>query len=186
MSVLGISEIAALPPQPVPLCVIVLVIVTASTDIVRRRIPNSVILVGLVAALVVQACLRGLLTGPTNWLAGAATGFALLLPFYLLRGMAAGDVKLLMMIGAWVGPSLTLHIAMATFIIGGIWSLAVIVRRCRVRQLLRNFMCFAGNALHNGPRTAQLQLGQMESVGSLPYGVAIAAGTIGVLFATVA
>ena len=93
-------------PYPIPACVALLVIVTASTDIVSRRIPNPIILAGLVAALLVQGWLHGPLAGSVTWLAGALTGFALLLPFYLLRGMAAGDVKLLMMVGAWVGASM--------------------------------------------------------------------------------
>jgi Flp pilus assembly protein protease CpaA len=41
-------------PHPIPACVALLVIVTASTDIVSRRIPNPIILAGLVAALLVQ------------------------------------------------------------------------------------------------------------------------------------
>lgn len=48
-----------LPPQPVPLCVIVLVIVAASTDIAARRIPNRVIAIGLAAAFAVQVWLHG-------------------------------------------------------------------------------------------------------------------------------
>jgi prepilin peptidase CpaA len=164
-----------LPPQPIPLCVIGLVIVTASTDIVRRRIPNPIILAGLIAALIAQGCLNGPLTGVANWLAGAVTGFTLLLPFYLLRGMAAGDVKLLTMIGAWVGPMLTIQIALTTFLLGGIWSLIIIVQRSRTRQHFARFLRIAGRALHLGPQAAAIELQQTGSVGSIPYGVAIAA-----------
>jgi prepilin peptidase CpaA len=175
-----------LPPQPIPPCVIALTILTASTDLTARRIPNKVIAIGLVAALAVQIWLRGPLAGSEAWLTGALTGFAALLPFYLLRGMAAGDVKLLLTIGAWVGPALTVRIALATFVIGGIWSLWVTVRHGRMRQLLMNLWCIANHTGRPAQERAAGSIGyqQNESVGSLPYGVAIAAGTLGVLFAS--
>ncbi|OLL28062.1 peptidase A24 [Burkholderia sp. SRS-W-2-2016] len=172
-----------LPPHPVPLCVIVLAIVAASTDLTARRIPNRLIALGLAAALAVQMSLHGQLAGALAWLAGAACGFALLLPFYLLRGMAAGDVKLLMMIGAWVGPALSWRIALATFLIGGVWSLALVLLRGRFGRLLANLRRLLGGWLVAPLRPPALLDTQSESVGTLPYGVAIAAGTLGMLFA---
>jgi prepilin peptidase CpaA len=175
-----------LPPQPVPLCVIALVIVTASTDITARRIPNRIIAIGLVAALAVQIWLHGSLNGAFDWLAGAATGFALLLPFYLLRGMAAGDVKLLLTIGAWVGPAMTVHVALATFVIGGVLSLGLAVRRGRFRQLLTNLSHLVGMWRTGQRQESTAGRVSIDSVGAIPYGVAIAAGTLGVLFAAAA
>ncbi|MCC8392687.1 prepilin peptidase [Paraburkholderia sp. MMS20-SJTR3] len=172
-----------LPPHPVPLCVIVLAIVAASTDLTARRIPNRLIALGLAAALAVQISLHGALAGALAWLAGAACGFALLLPFYLLRGMAAGDVKLLMTIGAWVGPALSWRIALATFLIGGVWSLAQVLLHGRFGRLLANLRQLACGWLIAPLRPPALLDTQSESVGTLPYGVAIAAGTLGMLFA---
>lgn len=172
-----------LPPHPIPACVVLLVIVTASTDIVSRRIPNSIIAAGLVAALLAQGWLHGPLAGSTTWLAGALTGFTVLLPFYLLRGMAAGDVKLLMMIGAWLGAWPTVQIALATFVVGGIWALALTARRGRIGQLFGNLRYLMAGAAWRGSNADADKAAPLESVGSLPYGVAIAAGTLGVLFA---
>ncbi|RKF50652.1 prepilin peptidase [Paraburkholderia fungorum] len=172
-----------LPPQPVPLCVIVLVIVAASTDIAARRIPNRVIAIGLAAALCVQVGLQGPSSGGLAWLSGAACGFALLLPFYLLRGMAAGDVKLLLTIGAFVGPAMTFRIALATFLIGGVWSVGLAVGRGRFRQLIANLRQIVGS-WRSAPRQVLASGSALpESVGAIPYGVAMAAGTLGVLFA---
>lgn len=140
--------LSALPPQPIPLCVTLLAVVAASIDLASRRIPNRLIALGLAGALVAQCALPGPHTGFAAWLAGAATGAGLLLPFYLVRGMAAGDVKLMLAIGAWVGPTLALHIALATFVVGGAWALAVVARRGRFRKLLANLRhLFAGAAL---------------------------------------
>jgi prepilin peptidase CpaA len=175
-----------LPPQPVPLCAVVLAVIAASTDITCRRIPNRIIGIGLAAALLVQGWLHGPLMGGLVWLMGAACGFALLLPFYLLRGMAAGDVKLLMMIGAWVGPEMTFYIALATFLAGGIWSIGIVLYRGRTRQMLVNLAHLTGTWQGSAQRPASGDHMAIESVGALPYGVAIAAGTLGVLFASAA
>ncbi|WP_408601052.1 A24 family peptidase [Paraburkholderia heleia] len=175
----------SLPPQPVPLCVSALAILAASTDIVSRRIPNLLIVAGLVSALVAQVALRGAVPGSTIWLAGAATGFALLLPFYLLRGMAAGDVKLLTMLGAWLGAAATVDIAVNTFIIGGVWSLGVALMRGQLGRLTGNVAALLGGA-GRAARMAGVSPGTVrESVGSIPYGVAIAGGTVAALFTMV-
>ncbi len=171
------------PPHPIPLCVTVLVIIAASTDITSRRIPNRLIAIALAGALIAHCVLRGLGVGAIEWLAGAATGLLLLLPFYLVRGMAAGDVKLMLVIGAWVGPSLATCIVLATFVAGGIGALAVVIWRGHVRRLFANVR---GLAMHAAIRRQAGAAGvavPADSVGALPYGVAIAVGTMTILFA---
>jgi len=172
--------ITAYAPPPIVPCVIALVIAAASTDIQCRRIPNVLVAAGLAGALFVQCWLRGIPAGAAAWLAGAVVGFGLFLPLYLLRGMAAGDVKLLAMIGAWIGPLLVFYAALATCLIGGVWMLALIARRRQVKKVLGNLQVLAYPALRGRG------IASIESAGSVPYGVAIAAGTVVVLLATAA
>ena len=171
-----------LPPQPIPLFVAAVAIVTASTDITCRRIPNRVLGLSLIMSLVVQAWLHGIVLGAGNWLAGGITGFALLIPLYLMRGTSAGDVKLLLTIGAWVGPAMILYIALATFVIGGVWSIGFSLFHRRAARLFMNLQGMLTGAGRLGRNAAPSQHKPIASVGSLPYGVAIAAGTLGVLF----
>jgi prepilin peptidase CpaA len=89
-------------------------------------------------------------------------------------------------VGAWVGASMAFRIALATFVIGGIWSLAVAARRRRVGHLFTNLQCLMTSATQPGSNSTAGEPAPLESVGSLPYGVAIAAGTLGVLFTTIA
>jgi prepilin peptidase CpaA len=89
------------------------------------------------------------------------------------------------MVGAWVGALMTLQIALATFVIGGIWSLAVVARRRRVGHLFANLHYLMASPPRRS-RGSAIDAAPLESVGSLPYGVAIAAGTLGVLYATIA
>lgn len=173
-------------PYPIPLCVTVLAIVAASTDITSRRIPNRIVVLGLAGALTAQCALHGIQAGALAWVAGAATGFGLLLPLYLLRGMAAGDVKLMLAIGAWVGVQMTLYIVLATFVAGGIGALAVALMHGRMRRMWTNVRMLVTRRGSGAHTTATGEPVAVVSVGSLPYGVAIAAGTLGVVFASCA
>ncbi|KAB0643985.1 A24 family peptidase [Burkholderia latens] len=174
------------PPYPVPLCVTLLAVAAASTDIASRRIPNRLVLTGLVGALVAQCVLHGVQAGALAWLAGAATGFGLLLPFYLLRGMAAGDVKLMLAIGAWVGAEMTFYIVLATFVAGGVGAIAFALLRGRMRRMWANVSVLIARRSQRGHAGAADGPAELVSVGTLPYGVAIAAGTLGMLFASCA
>ncbi|CAB3756074.1 peptidase A24 [Burkholderia puraquae] len=174
------------PPYPVPLCVTLLAIAAASTDIATRRIPNRLVLLGLAGALVAQCLLHGVVAGALGWLAGAATGFGLLLPFYLLRGMAAGDVKLMLAIGAWVGAEMTFYIVLATFLAGGIGAIVFALLRGRMRQMWANVRALIARRSQGSSAEAAGGPVEIASVGTLPYGVAIAAGTLGMLFASCA
>ena len=161
------------------LLLLVFVTAAAVSDLICRKIPNRLVLAGLLAAF----CLHGVLAAPAwpwNSLGGMATGFFLFLPLYLLRGMAAGDVKLIAMVGAFAGPWPALLICFATFVLGGLMALLIVTwqgswRACprNLRQLLWPLMA----------RTAVLPLApsppaSQASVGNMPYGLAIALGTL--------
>jgi prepilin peptidase CpaA len=178
----------ALPPHPIPLCVAVLAVVTASTDIVSRRIPNPVLAFSLMVSFAVQVWLHGLVLGSGDWLAGSMTGFSLLIPLYLMRAMSAGDVKLLVAVGAWVGPGMVLCIALAAFVMGGAWSLGFVLSHRRTTQLYKNLRYLVSriSCAGRGGISAQVERRQFVSVGTIPYGVSIAIGTLGVLFASAA
>ncbi len=173
--------IAHLPPQPIPLAVTLTVVLAASTDLTTRRVPNPLIAFGLIASLVAQLWLSGPLEGFAQWIEGILAGFALLFPVYLLGGTAAGDVKLLMLVGAWVGPEATLAVAIMTFLFGGGWALALVLVRGRLSRLLANVACLFGSLSHGGRKLGRLEEIPGGSVGMIPYAAAIAAGTIVVL-----
>ena len=159
--------------------VTIMVLTAAATDLGQRRIPNVVVGLGIVVALLMHLFLVS--DGWSPWFMGMLTGFALFLPLYLLRGMAAGDVKLLAAVGSFVGPAETAVIALTTFLIGGLWALAVVVINGKARHALVNMRTLLAPFLMRaiGIPAQPVDL-QQESVGRLPYGVAIAIGTISV------
>jgi prepilin peptidase CpaA len=159
---------------PTGLCVFTLAIAAAAFDLRTRRIPNVLVLLGLIVAVPVQWIAQDGSAGLWQGMEGLATGIAVLLPFYLLRAFGAGDVKLMGALGALAGPSAVLLIALATFVVGGLWSLIVVVHRRQLRHAGNSlFLMFAGLAQHK----AQAATGE-ASLGRLPYGVAIALGTM--------
>lgn len=97
-------------------------------DLRAHRIPNGLSLGGVAIGLVLQFATGGG-AGLTDGLYGALAGGLALLPLWLLRGLAAGDVKLMAAVGAHLGADAALVAALATLIAGGAMGLAVLLRR---------------------------------------------------------
>lgn len=174
------SATATLAPFIDPI-VIVIVLTAAAIDLHRRRIPNWLTFGAWIAALPVQAALHGVPDGASAWALGWLAGFGVLLPFYVMRGMAAGDVKLMAAVGAWLGTGMVLKVALATFVIGGAWALVLIIATRQARSTLHR----VGHMLLAAvlPGSSAQQPDSKTSAGAMPYGVAIAAGTLTMLFA---
>ncbi|HEX3633988.1 MAG TPA: prepilin peptidase [Paraburkholderia sp.] len=173
-------------PFPIGPCVLALVMIAALSDLHTRRIPNWLIATALVVALPVQVVLHGAAEGMQMWLGGCVTGGLLLLPGYLMRLMGAGDVKLMAAVGAFCGAYGAFEIGLATFAMGGAWSLAVLLRRRQMLTGLIGARSLLAERAVPGDATAQRRSGLAHgSIGTIPYGVAIAIGSTVVLFASV-
>ncbi|MFP3563255.1 prepilin peptidase [Paraburkholderia sp. SIMBA_030] len=168
---------------PVGVCLLGLVAVAAGWDLQTRRIPNWLVLTGLALALAIQWRLHGVGEGGGRWLLGMLTGGSLFLPLYLLRAMGAGDVKLMAAVGAFAGPDIALEIVLVTCVLGGVWALATIILKRAVKDTGANMLAIvlAGTA-SLGSKEVRGKGATFTSVGSLPYGVAIALGTLCVMF----
>lgn len=153
----------------------------AVSDLVRRKIPNRLVLAGIAVALMLHLWLSPQRL-PLDWLGGMATGFLLFLPLYVLRGMAAGDVKLIAMVGAFAGPWPVLQICFATFVLGGLMAVLMITYQGKWRACLGNLrqLLWPMIARMAGIPLAPAALGSAASVGNMPYGLAIALGCLAV------
>jgi prepilin peptidase CpaA len=107
------------------------------TDFRSRRIPNALTFGSSAAAVVFFGLTNGW-AGAAWSTAGWAVGCALFLPWFLLGGMGAGDVKLLAALGAWAGPGNAVWIALYAAIAGGILALIVSLYRGYLGEMLRN------------------------------------------------
>ena len=96
-----------------------LVFQAAASDLAWRRVPNVLVLTGMLLALALHWRLGGAGALLAQGLAGASIGLLL----YALGGMAGGDVKLLAMAGSFVGPWQALQVALLSAMAGGVLAL---------------------------------------------------------------
>jgi len=148
-------------------------------DVATRRIPNWLVLAGLLAGLGwnffgTQAT-GGHALGVGNSLLGALTGLALMLPFYFLRAMGAGDAKLMAAIGAFIGPMPVAGAVLLTFIAGGLLALAAALWSRSLPRVLDNLRLMGMLAVSG--RVSGLSLRDAPTTGRLPYAIAIVIGT---------
>ena len=171
--------------MPIPtwldLLLIMLVVSAAVTDLAIRKIPNLFLLLAWCGVFGLHLCNTAPLDGLARALGGAAIGLILFRPLYVVRGMAAGDVKLMATVGLFLGPAGTLHACILTWCVGGVMALLMILftRRwsdawANLRSLLQPLL------LRLGPPAPGTQLPR-SSVGSMPYGLAIAISTLWLL-----
>jgi prepilin peptidase CpaA len=141
------------------------------TDLRERRVRNIVTLPALLLGLVLNTALQGP-DGGTASLQGAGLALVALMPLYMVRGMGAGDVKLMAAIGALKGPEFVLY----TFAWASIFAAGMaLVGLVRSRRVVLGFTYLA--YLRFFPRAD----GTFISVGRLPYAPAISTGALLVL-----
>jgi len=169
----------------------VLLLLATREDVRSHRIPNLLVLVGVVLGVALNGLLPGgsgfnsLTPGGLGWLAalkGLALGLAVLLPIYLLRAMGAGDVKLMGMVGAFLGAGDLVGALIATLIAGGVIALVAALWSRQLMNLLLNIkVMLFGGLLKMSTGQPPLMNDMPLSVGQLPYAVAITTGTLGYL-----
>jgi prepilin peptidase CpaA len=137
------------------------VTVAAYFDLRHRHIPNWLTAGTLLLGVFINAWQAGVM-GAGMALFGSVVGFALLLPFYALRGLGAGDVKLLAAVGALVGPQELISVALYGALVGGAMSLVRLATGQRLMLALNEIVVQQRLPARSGLK--------------LPYGLAIAAG----------
>ena len=114
-----------------------LLAIACISDLRTRRIPNVLTFTAAGLALVFHVVTGGWSAAGTS-LAGLLVGGALFFPMFALRGMGAGDVKLLAAVGAWIGPGQIVFVALATSIVGGLIGLVVAIGHGYLKAAVSN------------------------------------------------
>ncbi len=150
-------------------------------DLRTRRIPNLLTL-GAAAAAVGHALLTHGVSGALVSVGGWLTGCGLFLPFFLLGGMGAGDVKLIAAIGAWLGPADAFWAAIDASLAGGIMALLLALATGYLRRALDNTFLLVTHFRIFGLRPLpELTLAHGHGP-RLPYALPIAAGTLAAIW----
>lgn len=172
------------PPEVMRYFLLLLVIPAAIFDVWQRRVPNWITLPALLVAIGLNLFL---FETPGLWFSLEGVGLALLIyfPLYLLRGMGAGDVKLMAAIGAAVGWADWVGILFLTTFFGGVAAIVAITRRHRVAETLHNMSLIVLSVAHRrAPYEVNPELDVKNDRGvRLPHAAAIACGVVGFLAA---
>ena len=97
-------------------------------DLLHYRISNRAVLLTLMMGLAWNAS-NALWIGAAMGLLGVLVGFVLLVPFYAMGGVTAGDVKWLAALGAWYGPRGIVGVFLVSSILLGVFCLVSIAYR---------------------------------------------------------
>ena len=151
---------------------------SAFFDLWIRKIPNWLIVIGLLCGLVINTAHGS--TYVVQSLLGFAIGILVLLPPFALGWIGAGDVKYFGVVGALLGISMLPRVFFYSALVAGViaagYVAAGLVRISRFKELWLDFktMIVSGGHVLPNPVSARTR----ERVPSVPWGVAFALGTI--------
>jgi prepilin peptidase CpaA len=100
--------------------------ITAVTDIWKFKVYNVLTIPLLISGLVYNAYAHGS-AGLVASLIGALFGFGILILFYVMGGMGAGDVKLMAAVGAWLGLPQIYYVFIASSFAAGLYALYLVL-----------------------------------------------------------
>lgn len=158
--------------------ILALLAIAVAWDLRAWRIPNAVTFPAALAGVAYHVLVAGLV-GLKMSVLGLAVGLGVLFIPFMLGGLGGGDVKLLAALGAWLGPKGVLFAALYSGLAGGVLALAA--------------MAVSGQGAFQSMRTIYEDLvffvtfrerpeGPSRRKKRIPYSVAIAAGTLGLIF----
>ena len=173
------------PPIILQAVLAAVVIIAAVFDVRTRRIPNWLNLFGVLAGLLLNWFLN---VDKYNWrsaLMGLGLAFLIYFPLYLLRGMGAGDVKLMAAVGALVGPANWFAIFVLSNILGAAAAVVLLLSKGKLWGTLRNVGYMLNELAHFRPpymRREEFDLKSPKAL-TMPHGLAIAMGSLSFLVA---
>ena len=154
-------------------CFTLALLVASGWDVHSRRIPNWLVIVLALLGIGYSALVQSPLPGVPRALLGMVLGFALWIPFYALRMLGAGDVKLFAAASCWLAPSQIFGAALVSALAGGVLSVIGLVlahglglTTFRIAHGLRD------------PKLLATPLAVPAGRKTLPYGIAMTVGLL--------
>ena len=161
-------------PPALRILLLLIAVPAAVYDIRSRRIPNLLVLIGLILGFGLNTFLY-----ETAGLKRAALGMGLALlvymPLYLIRAMGAGDAKLMAALGSIVGPQNWFGLFLLTAALGGLVGVVYLLARGGLRKALANSAFILHElAWFRAPHKSREELDVTSGKGvSLPHGAVI-------------
>jgi prepilin peptidase CpaA len=156
-----------------------IVMIAMVTDLRNRKIYNWLTFPAMAAGLVLSVVTGGF-TGLESSLLGFFAGVAIFAVGFFLNAMGAGDVKLMGVVGLWLGWPSTLAAVVYVALMGGLIAIAAALANGSLLQLLKNVKNMALALATPGAKAEGAFT--HSAAAPIPYGVSIALGTALALF----
>ena len=151
-----------------------LLTLSAITDIKWKKIPNVLTFSAILTSFIAHGFKSGV-SGLIYSFEGLFLGLALLIVFYFLGMMGAGDVKLMGAVGSILGPAGVFKAFLFTAIVGGIYAVIVLAYHGQLVGFMKRIaLSLKLSLMTRGPT---LLPNENKESPILCYGIAIAIGT---------
>ena len=169
------NEIALYAQKAVVPSVIVVIAIATYTDWRWRLIKNMLTVPAVVLGLLLHFLGSGW-SGLTFALLGLAVGFGLMMIPFVFGQMGGGDVKLMAALGSLLGAYAIMNVFLYTTLAGGLLAIVFAVfRKEGFKSLRRTWQLAKGLLVF---QTVPEMKPEGEQSGTIPYGLAIATGTL--------
>ena len=169
------TNLANYAQQAVVPVVIALIVTATYTDCRWRIIKNLFTLPAIAIGLTLQALAYGW-PGLVAGLLGLGVGLGLMMIPFAFGQLGAGDVKLMAALGSLLGGFAILNVFLYTTLAGGLLAMGIaLYHKEGIDTLRRTWHLAKGLFIF---RTAPVAPPEPGRAGTMPYGLAIAAGTL--------
>ncbi len=175
------ADFAATVIQNWPIWLVTVVLIVAAViDGFELRVPNLITYPFIISGWIYSFYVGGFY-GLVWSLAATALGMGILLLFYLIGGMGAGDVKLMAGVGAWIQVTNTYNCVLAFAIVGAIMAICLVLVKGKWKHHYNQFWMLAREiaTIKDPEKLSELAAQRKPTMLLLPYGIPIAVATIG-------
>src|SRR5262245_13665109 len=158
----------------------VVLIVAAVIDGFELKVPNWITFPFILSGWGYSCYAYGL-EGLLWSLAGTALGMGILLAFYMIGGMGAGDVKLMGGVGAWIYWTHSWYCIIGFAVTGAVLAIFMVVVRGKWKHHYEQFWLILTEimVIRDPEKLSEIAAKRKPSMMLLPYGIPIAMATIG-------
>ena len=160
-----------------------ILILASWIDLKTHRIPNYLTFTALIAGFLLQILLHGW-NGITHSLGGVIVGFLIFIPFYIKGGMGAGDVKLMAVVGAFLGYQYTFLAVGLSLFAGSIMGIFLLVILGGIKAAMHRYFSMIKQLLYLHSVDLRYIPPPPDEAAAVkfPYATAICVGTIATMW----
>jgi Flp pilus assembly protein protease CpaA len=114
-----------------------LLIVASITDLIWGKIFNRINFIFFATAVIYRIWIGGF-DQATSIGTAVLVAFAFFFPLYILKAMSAGDVKLLMVVGAWSNTGLVIRLGIVSIVFGAVVGAFILLKNRGIKAGIKS------------------------------------------------